>query len=402
MSRPASIRLLAAALALASEAAQAQRSSAPAAGTAARWRTAVTVCRFAEREIGEADPVIPVASSRTCWQELEGLVLPEDIPADLRRRRFDGRSVVAVDATAEGRAQTCRVTASAGDARLDRVACDKIVHRARFRPFYSGPGRPIAARWHLFVTWDITDAPPPVFAVPVPPVAPVAAPRPRPWPRFDWWGPFELVSLPRIQGAFPGDSPSDGVVGLDLIVTPQTGIEDCVVGMSGGDAALDAAACRVARSVELRYPRSCVDCVHEIVPLQVHWRRRGGSHIRFPLPWEGRPGGVAPIKDPADTRAAVSYRPQARMLPFRVSRADYRGIRDRTISSAEFHAALDVDASGRVTVCRSRGSTGNQAIERRTCQLIVRRARYLPRTDVFGDPVPSRALIRGIRLDTVL
>lgn len=81
-----------------------------------------------------------------------------------------------------------------------------------------------------------------------------------------------------------------------------------------------------------------------------------------------------------------------------LSAPDYRGIRDRAMTNTEFRATLEIDASGRVTVCRALGATGNPAIERRTCELVVRRARTVPRSDVFGNPVASRRVPMRLRL----
>lgn len=368
--------------------AEAQRISGQ--GPGSRWRTTVLVCRLDARPADAGAP--SAAQGRTCLApELRALVLPSDVPADLRRRRLEGASLVTVEVAASGQPQACRVAQSSGEARLDRIACDMIVRRGRFRPFYSAPARAIPWRLDAGVQWEISDVPPLPMIVPSPPqVGPIDTARPGSWPRLSWWNAFELAGLPRIQPLFPTEARRDGVVSLDLIVTPERGIEGCVIGVSTGDAALDSAACRAARSVELRYPRPCQNCASGVVPLQVIWRRGGGSHIRFPLPWTTRPGGgPTPIKDPADTRTALTSTPRAVPLPLAVSSSDYRGVRDGAVTNGRYVAAVLADAAGQITDCRTARSSGNEPVDRRTCDLILRRGRVAPRTDVFGDPIPS-------------
>jgi len=368
-------------------------------------RAITYTCRLDARPLASPAPARRLPDSDPCHVPLFDLVLPDDIPADLLRSRLETETVLAVEIAANGSFADCRAIAPSAVPRLDRIACDSIARRGRFRPFYSAPGRPGSALWEIRVRLDVTDQPPPIFFVPAAPAAGGdVPPRPGPWPRLYWQSPFELAAVPGIQNRFPAAAAVDGMVSLDLLVSAANGIESCVVGVSSGDRALDTAACEVARTVSLLYPRPCETCWGGTVPLQVVWRRRGGSHIRYPLPMEGDSAARdrAQVRDPADTRTLTAYRFYPQPLPFLLGRSDYRGIRDRTMNSTEFRGSLDIDASGRVSVCRALGATGNPAIERRTCELIVRRARAEPRTDVFGNPVPSRGVpLRGIRLDDI-
>ena len=66
---------------------------------------------------------------------------------------------------------------------------------------------------------------------------------------------------------------------------------------------------------------------------------------------------------------------------------DYRTrwIREGLSGTASF--TLQVSASGRVTDCRITRSTGHGVLDRATCELITRRARFNPALEASGKPV---------------
>ena len=51
---------------------------------------------------------------------------------------------------------------------------------------------------------------------------------------------------------------------------------------------------------------------------------------------------------------------------------------------------LGVDRSGRVAGCTVTNSSGSELLDRTTCALARRRARFIPARDVNGDPVPAK------------
>lgn len=366
------------------------------------WRTSINVCR---REAGPAAGAQqPVTERGSCADDmLERVILAEDVPADLRNRSFQGRTEIELLIGEDGKASGCRILSPSGEPRLDAIACPKIRARGSFRPFYVAPGRPVPTRWTATIFWWITNEPPMptvvAFNVPPPRFDPDNA-RLRTWPRRFWGGGITPASLPRIQADFPASARRDGTVSLDLVVTQERGVVDCVIGVNSGDSALDAASCAAARRVDLVYSRPCETCPGANVPLQIVWRRRGGSHVRFPLPWTTMMGVRTPIRDPADTRTATTYLPGPRPDRFVPAPDDYRSVADRTMQRPNMSANVAISAEGRVTSCRTQRSTGNVEIDRRTCALIVDKVRFQPRTDVFGDPVASDASItidlRGI------
>lgn len=304
--------------------------------------------------------------------------------------------MLVVDVGPNAEARSCRVVQASGEPRLDRAACDSIVRRARFHAFYAAPGQSVSSRWDYAVYWKLTDEPPPPVVRPMPAPRPqFTVPGPGRWPRSRWFGEVLLTELPRIQADFPAAATADGVVSLDLVVTADKGIEGCRIGIGSGDPALDAAACRVVRSVQMRYPRPCEICPPHLVPLQVHWRRSGGSHIRGPLSWTSKPGSsLAVVKDPADSRTATFWRAEATPLPFTLPAGGLNGIRKKTITNTRLVTNLEISSNGRILACGIGRSTGDPRIDRRACELLIKHARYAPATDVFGDPLPVQPRIK--------
>ena len=76
-----------------------------------------------------------------------------DYPEESLRRRSQGRVVVRIDVSPEGRITACLPIASSGDRALDSTTCRIILERARFTPAIGADGRPVAARIAATVTW---------------------------------------------------------------------------------------------------------------------------------------------------------------------------------------------------------------------------------------------------------
>lgn len=56
--------------------------------------------------------------------------------------------------------------------------------------------------------------------------------------------------------------------------------------------------------------------------------------------------------------------------------------------------AMTIDAHGRVDSCTVTLSSRSEALDRATCELVERRARYTPARDAKGAPVPDRKTLR--------
>jgi TonB family protein len=355
----------------------------------------VRVWRSQAQFADEPDPQPRPRPGGVSYRAWQSWITPADMPADLRARPMDSATQLLLDIDAAGRATRCRIVAPSVDPRLDSLACALLPRRGTFEPGYLGPGRPVAARWLMAVTWDVRSVEereeqarnaPPAVGFPPPSRGSTG------WPRLAWSQHVRPEALPPIQADYPAAARGrEGVVSLELTMSGPEGITGCTVGVSAGDAALDEAACRVVRRLDLRYDDPCGVCLDDPLPLQVVWRA-GGSHIRLPLLSAGRGGRTVPLpRDPADDRTATFYRSHPQPLAFSLSREDFRSLPIAALTNRRPAAELSVDGEGRVTACRITHSTGNAAFDARICQLLQARQRYTPATDVFGDPAPATA-----------
>jgi hypothetical protein len=320
------------------------------------------------------------------------------MPADLRNRAFRSDVFLAMDVDAAGHGTACRLLRGGADARLDSLSCDLLMRRAVFPPRYVAPTRPVPNHMVLAIRWETIDAPTRAERerrrLANPPVAfPPESPAFRLWPRLSWGRGLHVRSLPAIQASYPRGAghPDEGVVSLDLIITAGVGISACRIGFGSGNAALDDAACQVARTLDIEYASPCENCWEQRLPLQVVWRRHG-SHIRLPLPRDRDSDAEMPPRDPADLRPqrrAESYHPTP--LPFQIDGRDFAHVQLRAASNPTPEFDLAVSAGGRVTGCQAPHGSGDAAVDQRICALLIERGRYVPTLDIFGDPAPTTA-----------
>lgn len=317
----------------------------------------------------------------------------DDIPADLRSRPFKTRTIFEFLVDYSGRPLRCRTLVPSSEPRLDEIACRKSLNCC-YPIRYPAPQRTAPARWVMIVNWEVMTreafaerrrqwgASPPSYQGP-----------PRYdrrdyflWPRLGWYDELEIVSSRDIQADYPRQAyGEEGVVSLAYSVNSQwPTLQECEIGISSGNVALDRAACRVARKLELRYTKACNGCMSRTIPLQIVWRK-SGSYIRVPLrnPWPP----VDPFK--ASGPAYVAWRqPLDESTSFK--RADFAGIADTTIRQPWLKVDLAIDRWGKPQSCDVKGSSGNAEVDRRTCALLLRRSRFTTRTDVFGDPAADQ------------
>ncbi|HYD37686.1 MAG TPA: energy transducer TonB [Allosphingosinicella sp.] len=340
-----------------------------------------------------------------------GWITADDMPAEARGQPFIAETFVTVEVDSSGKPLTCAPTVAGPEPQLEALACRLLVRRATFDPRYEAPGKAVAATWELGIRWETRGGPPPVIAPtnrapslapPVPPaptasrlppqrteivphapilLPPSSPPPPQPtnlpiftgWPRLAWRDNLVFGPPPDVQAAYPAPAqgPKEGSVSLDLVVSPALGVTECRVGVGSGSAALDEAACRVARTVEMRYSQPCDGCGISLVPIKVVWRKRG-SELRLPRP--------------AGDSAYVAHR---QPLPLELAKGDYAKLPGLTAGHNRFGARLNVAEDGKPLTCEITRSSGNADIDTRTCQLLLKRQRYTLRTDVFGDPAPD-------------
>ena len=82
---------------------------------------------------------------------------PEDYPAGALRTATQGRVIVRVAVSTDGRATDCATVATSGNAAIDATTCRVILARARFTPALDATGRPAAVRMVSTVTWRMQD-----------------------------------------------------------------------------------------------------------------------------------------------------------------------------------------------------------------------------------------------------
>jgi hypothetical protein len=328
-------------------------------------------------------------------------ITPDDMPADLRRRPLQLYSVIAVEADAEGRPASCRTARAGREPRLDALACRLLRQRARFPVSYVKPGRAGPARWLLAVRWETVargarTMSQRAIAAPRPPPAASRPAEDRPdrkWPRRSWSATLVLVSLPDVRAAYdavPGRG-TEGVTSLDLLVDAPRGVIGCEIGVGSGNAALDAAACRVARELDLSFVEPCAGCRDERLPLQFVWRP-GASHVRFPLPPRFPPafGRMSELRergprDPADTRHLLYSHPFGQSLAMNMNAPGEPPPADRGFVNNRVRLGYDFDDDGRVANCTALRSSGNPALDQWLCRRHSGRITMRPPTDVFGN-----------------
>lgn len=78
-----------------------------------------------------------------------------DYPAAALRHAAQGRVIVRIAVSADGRATECAPVATSGNAPIDTTTCRVILSRARFRPGLDAAGQPVATRIIWPVIWRL-------------------------------------------------------------------------------------------------------------------------------------------------------------------------------------------------------------------------------------------------------
>jgi hypothetical protein len=98
-----------------------------------------------------------------------------------------------------------------------------------------------------------------------------------------------------------------------------------------------------------------------------------------------REGGVAQALAPPAGGGAPSQ--ERRVISGSLAASDYDDIADKRITDVRLEAEFDVDPEGVPTSCRVSHSSGNQAVDERTCALLLERVRFAQRFDASGTPI---------------
>ena len=106
------------------------------------------------REWGVDEAALAALRQRPLTTNLLG-VGPNDYPEAALRTATQGRVIVRIDVSPQGRATDCATVATSGSAEIDAVTCRVVRRRARFRPAIDAAGRRVAARIVSTVAWVI-------------------------------------------------------------------------------------------------------------------------------------------------------------------------------------------------------------------------------------------------------
>lgn len=211
--------------------------------------------------------------------------------------------------------------------------------------------------------------------------------RTRPWARFD-----QPVVLPEPfrSRAFVGDS----YVLLDVDSAGRSA--GCRPLRAGAHAELDAFACtllmRPGYFSASPFPQR--ESLAGRWVMSLRWKSLTAAAYRQ----RPREGGIAAPPAPAPSQG-----------PRRTIRAplvanDYQDIADQQISDDHLAAELAIDEEGAPTGCRVSSSSGNPAVDERTCALLLEKARFTQRVDAAGTLIADTVTLRvnvGRMLSTV-
>ncbi|HEV7661563.1 MAG TPA: energy transducer TonB [Allosphingosinicella sp.] len=334
----------------------------------------------------------------------------DDYPA-MEDGRQEGTVVFRLTIGTNGRVTDCRVTGSSGSATLDQTTCRVLRARARYTPARDSAGNPTTGSDSGRVTWrlpDETEGP-----------ADRRAGIPIPFASAERRAPLQSYIPARDNPAGPGDR-ATGITSVRL-----------VVGMTGRVIACDAledrgattapiggpAACRAARA-RARYKAARSEAggfVCDVAFEDVRWRLPPpravapppiaqqlapgacpGQASRVPPP---PPTAVMPVPPPVPYPIPVSPPPFPPPPPMgippqrvRPNLGEYFSVDDyppaalRAQQEGMVGFRLTVGRDGRVSRCRATSTSGSVALDRATCAILRRRARYWPARDAGGRP----------------
>lgn len=78
-----------------------------------------------------------------------------DYPAAALRTATQGRVILRITVTAEGRAADCTVVATSGNAQIDAISCQVAMRNGRYRPALDAADRPVTIATVFTVTWRL-------------------------------------------------------------------------------------------------------------------------------------------------------------------------------------------------------------------------------------------------------
>lgn len=249
--------------------------------------------------------------------------------------------------------------------------CDRMVPRAGFIPAIDESGARVADTHQLTVRFERirrrADANPPPLIV-------EREPDPSPMMASDSWPPYSsgpvplFESLPLAEGGAAAHAPDAAPwAGIELRESGEGQVATRII-FSSADPAFDRIASSIARRSWPVWPAEVAVGDRRVM---IHFAAVDGDP-RAILPVSGRPS------PPAMTESGRAALITALSWP-----------RASDAAKARLRFELEIDAQGRVTLCRIAQSSGSDAGDAAACRLMRETARFEPRRDIFGWPHPT-------------
>jgi len=302
------------------------------------------------------------------------LVSGADYPEAARLEGKQGSSRISITVGPDGKAIGCAIAESAGDARLDAAACSAVMARVRFRHAMDGNGMPVTGTVGFSVEWVLGDpgllpSPAPVQYPPPP-----TSPERKDWPRTGWMeSVFPLPDAPKSIAVPKALRKASGETGLDIAVGEDGTVKSCAATHPSDSVGLDTLACAAASAFRFRIERKCTSDAYcgLRTPLLVRWKGKSGV-VQFPI-------------------AGRNYQTAKLAKPYVPSKKDYPVTALRWGHEGSVRVALKIDSNGIPVKCLVNNSSDHDLLDQRTCEIAKKDLRYIPFTDVFGNPIPGKA-----------
>ena len=109
--------------------------------------------------LGGADAPAPLGIARPAqaMRNPPSLFVAADYPAEALAQRAQGSTRYRLQLSEAGRAETCDIERSSGNAALDQATCQVMTSRSRFHPALDAAGRPVASTFTGTIHWTLKD-----------------------------------------------------------------------------------------------------------------------------------------------------------------------------------------------------------------------------------------------------
>lgn len=331
------------------------------------------------------NPVPRIAPSR--W------VTGNDYPSDALRQVIDGAVKFQLSISSKGRVVDCDILESSNHLSLDIATCKNIYRRARFWPALDRYGNPIIGKYLSSVRWQIPDIPKDDTSSTATGLNPIAKQeqnsitlinnkspiRPFPVPYGD---PRLWVTL----SDYPEKAFQEGLGGevkFEVSVIPTGKIENCKTLESSGHLLLDEQACTLWKKYALFRPALDIDG-NAITGRYI-------ANVRWALP--RRIGNGKPNLEITEMLRNYSAQPSTNPAMW-IQTNDYPEIALAQKMEGVVGFFLTINKLGSVSHCFITHSSSHEALDRKTCDILTKRALFQPSLNKSGNPVEGHFINR--------